>query len=139
MDPGPPGPSVHGILQARTLEWAAIFFFRGPSPPRDRIHVSAVSCTGRRILYHRATWEACFVTNHSKLQQSSISLVHAPCGQGSVETPHPCCTHHRLAHWGPSSRMAYPCGRQSSWGASCLSLSTAWRRSPHSAVVRFEE
>ena len=30
-----PGPSVHGILQARTLEWVAIFFSRGSSQPRD--------------------------------------------------------------------------------------------------------
>ena len=26
MDCSPPGPSVHGILQARTLEWVAISF-----------------------------------------------------------------------------------------------------------------
>ena len=28
----PPGSFVHGILQARILEWAAISFFRGSSP-----------------------------------------------------------------------------------------------------------
>ena len=33
MDCSPPGFSVHGILQARTLEWIAITFFRGSSPP----------------------------------------------------------------------------------------------------------
>ena len=27
MDCGPPGPSVHGIFQARVLEWGAIVFF----------------------------------------------------------------------------------------------------------------
>ena len=26
MDSSPPGPSVHRILQARTLEWGAIYF-----------------------------------------------------------------------------------------------------------------
>ena len=31
----PPVSSVHGILQARTLEWAAISFSRGSSQPRD--------------------------------------------------------------------------------------------------------
>ena len=31
MDCSPPGSSVHGILQARTLEWVAISFFRGSS------------------------------------------------------------------------------------------------------------
>ena len=35
MDCSPPGPSVHGILQARTLEWVAISLSRGSSPPRD--------------------------------------------------------------------------------------------------------
>ena len=31
----PLGFSVHGILQARILEWAAIPVSRGSSPPRD--------------------------------------------------------------------------------------------------------
>ena len=29
-------PSVHGILQARILEWVGISFFRGSSRPKDR-------------------------------------------------------------------------------------------------------
>ena len=32
----PPGSSVHGISQARMLEWVAIPFSRGLSQPRDR-------------------------------------------------------------------------------------------------------
>ena len=44
MDYSPPGSSVHGILQARTLEWVAMPFSRGSSRPRDRTHVSYVSC-----------------------------------------------------------------------------------------------
>ena len=36
MDCGPPGSSVHGILQARILEWVAISFSRGSSRPRDQ-------------------------------------------------------------------------------------------------------
>ena len=35
MDSSPPGSSVHGILQARILEWVAISFSRGSSQPRD--------------------------------------------------------------------------------------------------------
>ena len=35
MDCGPPGSSVHGILQAGILEWVAIPFSRGSSQPRD--------------------------------------------------------------------------------------------------------
>ena len=36
----PPGSSVHGILQARMLEWVAISFSRGSSWPRDWTHAS---------------------------------------------------------------------------------------------------
>ena len=35
MDCSPPGSSVHGVLQARVLEWVAISFPRGSSQPRD--------------------------------------------------------------------------------------------------------
>ena len=38
-----PGPSVHGILQARTLEWVAILFSRGSSWLRDQIQVSGIT------------------------------------------------------------------------------------------------
>ena len=37
-----PGPSVHGILQARILEQIAMLSSRGPSRPRDQTHVSYV-------------------------------------------------------------------------------------------------
>ena len=40
MDCSLPGSFVHGISQARTLEWVAISFSRGSSQPRDQIHVS---------------------------------------------------------------------------------------------------
>ena len=41
--------SVHGIFQARILEWVAISSSTVCSKPRDRTHVS---CIGRQILYH---------------------------------------------------------------------------------------
>ena len=40
MDFSLPGSSVHGIFQARILEWVAISFSRGSSQPRDRTRVS---------------------------------------------------------------------------------------------------
>ena len=52
MDYGPPGSSVHGILQARILEWVAISFSRASSWPRDQTHITYVSCIGRHVLYH---------------------------------------------------------------------------------------
>ena len=51
----PPGSSVHGISQARVLEWIAISFSKRSSWPRDGTHVS---CIDRRILYHWAIREA---------------------------------------------------------------------------------
>ena len=35
MDHSLPGSSIHGIFQARVLEWVAILFSRGSSQPRD--------------------------------------------------------------------------------------------------------
>ena len=58
MDWGLPDSSVHGIFQARILEWVAISSSRVSSKPRDQTHVSHISCIGRQILYHWVTWEA---------------------------------------------------------------------------------
>ena len=44
-----PGSSVHGISQARILEWSAIFFSRWSSQPRDW---TRLFCIARQILYH---------------------------------------------------------------------------------------
>ena len=43
MDCSPPGSSVHGILQARILEWVAIPFSRGSSQPRGQTQVSCIA------------------------------------------------------------------------------------------------
>ena len=43
MDCNLSGSSVYGILQARTLEWTAIPFFRGSSWPRDQTLVSRIA------------------------------------------------------------------------------------------------
>ena len=48
MDHSLPRSSVHGIFQARVLEWVAISFSRVFSRPRDRTWVSHI--IGRRIL-----------------------------------------------------------------------------------------
>ena len=51
----PPGSSVHGILQARILEWVAVPFSRGSSQPRDQ---TGVSCTAGGFFTSWATREA---------------------------------------------------------------------------------
>ena len=52
MDCSLPGCSVHGIFQARILEWFAISYSRGTSQPRDPTCVSCVTCIIRWLLYH---------------------------------------------------------------------------------------
>ena len=49
----PPGFSVHGVLQARILEWVAMPSSRGSSPPWNQTRVSWISCVGRQILHHQ--------------------------------------------------------------------------------------
>ena len=58
MDYSPPGSSINGIILPRILEWVAISSSRGSSWPRDQTQLSCVSCIGRQILYHCATWES---------------------------------------------------------------------------------
>ena len=58
VDCSSPGSFVHGIFQARILEWVAISSSRGSSWPKNQTHVSGVSRIGRWILYHCATREA---------------------------------------------------------------------------------
>ena len=64
-----PGSSVHGISQARILEWVAISFSRGSSWPRDR---TCVFCLARLILYQ---WP---------------HILCNTCGLGSVFLGYPC-------------------------------------------------
>ena len=45
MDCTPPGSSVHGIFQARKLEWVAISFSRGSFWPRAFTRVSCIGIT----------------------------------------------------------------------------------------------
>ena len=53
-----PGSSVHGISQARILEWVALSCSRGSSQSEDQIHASRI---GSWILYHWFTREIPFV------------------------------------------------------------------------------
>ena len=69
-----PDSSVQGIFQARILEWVAISS-RESSQPRDQTHVSCVSCFGRGILYHWATWEA-HIHIHTYTHNDGILLNH---------------------------------------------------------------
>ena len=73
--------TVHGILQARILEWVAFAFFRGSSQPRDWTQVSCIAgefftswaISRRLILYHLTPWFDVLVSQ--KFESSIIFLI----------------------------------------------------------------
>ena len=58
-DCSPPGSSVLGILQTRTLEWITMPSSKGSSWSRDWNCISYVFCIGRQVLYHLGNPKAC--------------------------------------------------------------------------------
>ena len=66
-DCSPPSSSVHGILQARILEWVAISFSRASSWPRGQNCATYLSCIGKQILHHCITWRE---AKHSVLKKN---------------------------------------------------------------------
>ena len=72
MDCRPPGSCVHGISQARILEWVAISFSRGSSWPRDW---TCVSLALQANSYHWTTREAQLI--HTTAWESAVSACFA--------------------------------------------------------------
>ena len=66
-----PGSSAHGISWARILEWVAISYSRGSSWSRDW---TCVSCIGRWVLYHCASWEANFPSRYYQISLLPFSV-----------------------------------------------------------------
>ena len=78
LDCSPPGSSVHGISQARMLEWVAMPPSRGSSQPRDRTLDSFVTCISRQVLYHQHHLRSsnfCVQTLNVKLRIVSHSII----------------------------------------------------------------
>ena len=72
MDCDPPGSSVHGILQARILEWLAVPFSRGSPWPRDQ---TWVSCNADRFF---TGWATLFSRSLSSVKYPSLSDLFLP-------------------------------------------------------------
>ena len=77
MDCSPLGSSVHAILQARVLEWVAISFSRGSSPPRgkfDRLLKTIKS--GKAVLnndkVNARTWKSDWIKNSDIVEEKAI-------------------------------------------------------------------
>ena len=70
-----PWSSVHGIFQARILDWFGISFSRISSRPKDQTCVSCISCIGRQLLYHCATWGALYFTMETQILKKQSPLL----------------------------------------------------------------
>ena len=107
----PPGSTVHGISQARILEWVAISYFRGSSQPWDWTCISWVSCIGRWIffVYCCASWEAPNTLLYSSLipHPFQISLVRGDWPASGMNSSKPPC--------GPSWALCLVTGLSGEW------------------------
>ena len=76
MDCSRPGSSIHGLLQARILDWVVMPSSRGSSLPGDQTCISSI---GRWFLYHWGTWKAPMWAQHAlKLRSGAQQKVLAP-------------------------------------------------------------
>ena len=106
MDCSLPGSSVHGILQARILEWVAIPFSKGSSQPRDG---TCISCIGRQVLYHWATGETQVIffssVQFSSVAQSCLTLIFLLGSQ--FKTCISCISRQVLYHWATGETQVF--------------------------------
>ena len=115
MGCSPSGSSVHGILQARILEWVAMPSSRESSQARDWIQVSYVSCIGRWVLYHkchlgspsrntkRIKW-ICACPLASAWHLIGLQDASGSCGPGACEESSP---DSQIFLWGGSGREVF--------------------------------
>ena len=75
MDCSPPGSSIHGIFQARVLEWVAISFSRGSSPPRDWTQVSHIASRCFYHLNHEGSFPGGSVGKESACNVEDLGLI----------------------------------------------------------------
>ena len=98
MDCSPLGSSVHGISQARILEWVAISFSRRSSQPRDQVQVShnAGRCftiwAAREALtsgnWNTKHWELTIGRDHRRSGQAAVSQLQVVVNHGMLDTTH---------------------------------------------------
>ena len=103
MDCSPPGSSIHGIPQARILEWVAIPFSRGCSWPWDRTRSSALEadylppeppgkpscCSGVELLSHVRLFAVPWTVAYQAPQSLEFSRQEYWSG---LPFPSPCCS-----------------------------------------------
>ena len=70
----PPGSSVHGTSQARILEWVAISFSRGSSPPRDQRRFPAVQADSLPSEPQGKLCDFIFITCQKRKRGNSLAI-----------------------------------------------------------------
>ena len=113
MDCGPPGSSVHGILQARIPKWVVIPFSRGFSSPRycyncKSSHWVNVHC-GPATWLQWVTWVTSCYPLHNALKGTVLRSAF-----------------HRWGHWGPESLSDLPGVKWQSWDSNTDNLTSEW-------------
>ena len=102
MDCSLPGSSVHGILQARTLEWVALPFSRGSSQPRGQTWVSCIAGRFFTLWTTREAWR----------RQKKVKMRKGTGGKGGInkgkqdtegwQARKPMCSRNSKRDWGGS-------------------------------------
>ena len=116
MEYSPPGSSVHGISQARILEWVAISFFKGSSWPRDR---TRVSCLTNWLFTTEPPGKAVPVSEQILLEAGMVGP-----GTGLLNS---------LFHLAPLPPVTAGLSHWLTWWAPHISL--GWWKLPHQAVA----
>ena len=85
MDCSPPGASVHGIFQARVMEWAVISFSRGSSRPRGQPGSPALQADSYHLDRGEGRRESSRMLGRSRLP---VGLVKLSGGRGAEPSVH---------------------------------------------------
>ena len=119
MDHSPPGSFVHGILQARILEWTDMPSSREPSQPRDQTCVSYVSCIGMRSKSFQSCPTLCDPldcgpsgsSNYGILQARILKWVAMPFSRGSSQSRDQTYIYYVYLPWQVGSLPLVPPGK----------------------------
>ena len=98
IDCSPPDSSVHGISQARTLEWVAVSFSRDSFQPRNWPQVSCISCIAGGFFTTEPTGKPlCWILSQGRQEQRFCFKSADPCSP--VDRIQ--CFHHPNRIWLP--------------------------------------
>ena len=118
---GPPGSSVHGILQARILEWVAMPSLKGSSRPRDWTWVSCI--TGDSLLLnHGGSPIYTYAAAAAKSLQSCPTLCN-PIDSSPQGSPVPGILQARTLEW---VAISFTMHESEKWKLKVKSLSPVW-------------